>query len=119
MAWKIRIFPVVFLLTLMYLTSFNVQAQKNSDIGLFAGSSYYLGDLNPSLHFAAPGFAVGPIFRFNFNSRNSIRGHAFYHSLSGSNSDYQGYNFENLSTDFEAKLVDLGLDFKFNWTHYR
>ncbi|MFC2079885.1 DUF6089 family protein [Bacteroidota bacterium] len=101
------------------LTSFNVSAQKNSDIGIFAGTSYYMGDLNPSAHYAAPSFALGPIFRYNFNVRNSIRFHGFYHKLSGSNLNYNGYNPGNIGTEFDAKFVDLGLDFEFNWKDYK
>jgi len=112
-------FLTLALTILMGLTSFNLSAQKNSDIGFFAGTSYYMGDLNISKHYAAPSFAAGPIYRYNFNERNSLRGHAFYHTLSASNQDYYGYNPDNLSTDFAAKFVDLGLDFEFNWKPYR
>jgi hypothetical protein len=106
-------------LCVFVLTSFNVSAQKNSDIGLFAGTSYYMGDLNSAVHYAAPSFAVGPIYRYNFNERNSIRGHAFYHGLSGSDPDYSGYISAGQRTDFATKFVDLGLDFEFNWKPYK
>ncbi len=101
------------------LTSFNLSAQEKSDYGIFAGTSYYMGDLNPSVHYAMPSFAVGPIFRYNFNLHNSIRAHAFYHSLSGSDPNYEGYIPPGSAPDFNAKFVDLGLDFEFNWKPYR
>jgi len=104
---------------LFLLTSFNLSAQRKSDIGFFAGTSYYMGDLNPSVHYAAPSFATGPIFRYNFNGRNSIRFHGFYHTLRGSDPSYSGYISPGQVTEFDAKFVDLGLDFEFNWKKYK
>ena len=112
-------FFTILLLCIFVLTSFNLSAQKNSDIGLYAGTSYYMGDLNRSVHYAVPSFAVGPIFRYNFNERNSIRGHAFYHGLSGADPDFAGYNSSIQTSEFAAKFVDLGLDFEFNWKPYK
>ncbi len=109
----------LFFVLFFVLTSFNGIGQKKSDIGIFAGTSYYMGDLNPSVHYAIPSFAVGPIYRYNFNPRNSLRGHAFYHGLSGSDPDYYGYISTGQTTEFAAKFVDLGLDFEFNWKAYQ
>jgi hypothetical protein len=107
-----RIFAVL-LSAIFLLTSFNGSGQEKSDIGIFAGTSYYLGDLNPTVHYAFPSIAAGPIYRYNFNARNSIRGHAFYHGLRGSD------NSGGIVTEFDAKFVDLGLDFEFNWEPYK
>ncbi|MEX2371466.1 MAG: DUF6089 family protein [Bacteroidales bacterium] len=112
-------FIAVLLPVIFVLTSFNLTAQENLDYGIFAGTSYYMGDLNPSVHYAMPGFAAGPIMRYNLNARSSIRGHAFYHGLTGSDPAYQGYISSGQSTDFDAKFVDLGLDFEFNWKPYK
>ncbi len=109
----------IFTLMISILTTFNLSAQKNSDIGVFAGTSYYMGDLNPSVHYSLPAFAIGPIYRYNFNPRNSLRAHGFYHGLAGSYSDYIGYNSDNVTPEFASKFVDLGLDFEFNWKPYK
>ena len=96
-----------------------LHAQKKSDIGFFAGSSYYMGDINPSQPLYHPAFAVGPIFRYNFDARHSVRAHAFYHTLSATDADFPG-NFRPQGVqDFQAKFVDLGLDFEFNWWPYK
>lgn len=104
---------------IVLLTSFNGAAQKNSDIGIFAGTSYYMGDLNTAVHYAMPSFAAGPIYRYNFNERNSLRAHAFYHGLNYDVGGYYGYNDALLSGDYHPKFVDLGLDFEFNWKPYK
>lgn len=112
-------FFAVALTAVFVLTSFNLSAQRNTDIGIFAGTSYYMGDLNTSVHYAAPSFAAGPIYRYNFHDRISVRGHAFYHSLSGSDPDFKGYIPPGSTREFHSNFVDLGLDLEFNWKPYR
>ncbi|MEX0981217.1 MAG: DUF6089 family protein [Bacteroidales bacterium] len=116
---KNRIFFTSAWVAVFLLTSFNLSAQEKIDYGIFAGTSYYMGDLNPSVHYAVPSIAAGPIFRYNFNMHNSIRAHAFYHRLSGDDPDYAGYIPDESTPDFKANFVDLGLDFEFNWKPYR
>ncbi len=117
---KYRSSVFVCILTVVYvLTSFNLCAQEKYDIGIFAGTSYYMGDLNPSVHYAVPSFAGGPIIRYTINDHNAIRAHAFWHSLQGTDPRYAGYIPPGSSPDFQANFVDLGLNFEFNWRPYR
>lgn len=111
---------------MILLTSFNGSAQEKFDPGIFAGTSYYMGDLNPSAHYAAPGIAVGPILRYNFHFHSSVRVHAIYHTLRGGNETYVGPRFQdenlisgNTGGKFATSFVDLGLDFEFNWKPYK
>jgi hypothetical protein len=66
-----------------------------------------------------PSFAVGPIYRYNFNARNSLRAHAIYHGLRGTNPEYEAYILPFEDTEFDTKFVNLGLDFEFNWKPYK
>lgn len=91
----------------------NIKAQKRIDPGIFAGASYYMGDLNPVMHFAQPKMALGALCRYNFNEHNALRFSATYHSLSGNDVDILG-NVRN----FDATFVDLALNFEFNWKPY-
>jgi len=76
---------------------------------------WYLGDISysaPQAVFVPP--AVGPIFRYNFNMRNSLRAHAVFYDLAGS-----GEIFGGTAAEFQSSFVDLGLDFEFNWWPYK
>lgn len=89
--------------------------QRNTDIGIFAGVPWYLGDLSttiPVAHVVPP--AIGPILRYNFNMRNSVRVHAIFYTLSGSDENFRGG-----VPEFQSSFVDLGLDFEFNWWPYK
>ncbi len=116
---SITSYSSILVFSIFLLTSFNGSAQEKYDIGVFAGTSYYMGDLNSSAHYAMPAIAAGPIVRYNFNERNSLRFHAFYHGLRGSNPAFNGYNSDGGIRQFDAKFVDLGLDFEFNWKPYK
>ena len=76
---------------------------------------WYLGDLAPNVPqavFSTPAF--GPIYRHNFNMRNSLRAHLVFYNLAGS-----GEIFGGTEADFHASFVDLGLDIEFNWWAYK
>ena len=100
---------------IMLFGSMPLHAQRNTDIGFFAGVPWYLGDLSaylPAPHSLPP--AIGPILRYNFNMRHSLRAHAIVYSLSEINEE-----FGPGGAEFKSSFVDLGLDFEFNWWPYK
>ncbi|MFC2129441.1 DUF6089 family protein [Bacteroidota bacterium] len=104
---------------LLILFSGDVIGQKNTDLGLLAGTSYYMGDINKTRHFYNPSMAVGALYRYNFNPHNSLRFSAFWHKLSGSTLDFPDNFSPNVQQDFAASFVDLALNFEFNWKPYQ
>jgi len=109
------------LLLLCFSYNFFATAQKNSDIGIFAGASYYLGDINPGTHFYKAQPAFGVLFRYNVNPRLSVRANAYYISLSGSDADFP----EILHPDrlyspavFKTSFLDAALQVEFNFLPY-
>lgn len=111
---------VVFLVAaLLMLFSGDLIGQKNSDPGLYLGSSYYMGDINKSRHFYRPSLAIGGLWRYNFNPRNSLRFSGTYHKLSGSDFDFSDNFHTGPSREFAASFVDLALNFEFNWKPYQ
>lgn len=97
----------------------DVFGQKNSDPGLFLGSSYYMGDINKTRHFYQPSVAVGALYRYNFNPRNSLRLSGTYHKLSGNDLDFSSNFRVDGPQEFAASFVDLALNFEFNWKAYQ
>ena len=46
---------------------------KTLEVGFHAGTSYYIGDINPAKHFGMPDLEFGGIARYNVNSRWTYR----------------------------------------------
>jgi len=95
--------------------------QKNANVGIFAGTAYYMGDINPNRHFYRPSFSAGLLYRYNLNSRYAIKGNAYYAQLSGSDTDFPGIlrpDRPGTPADFQTSLVDLGVHFEFNFLPY-
>jgi hypothetical protein len=92
-----------------------VSGQRKSDIGIMTAVSWYMGDISSTLPLATvvpP--AIGPFYRYNFNSRNSLRAHTVFYELGA-----EGEVFDGVPAQFQASFVDLGLDFEFNWWSYK
>ncbi len=107
------------LFALLVSTNIVVSGQRNADIGMFGGTTYYLGDLNPVYVFSSPRYSIGPILRYNFNNRLSLRGHAIYAKIAGAD---RGEN-ENITkrlypVSFSTNIVNVGAQFEFNFFQY-
>ena len=93
-------------------------AQRDANIGVFAGTSYYMGDINPNRHFYRPALSFGFLYRYNINSRYAIRANAYVANLSGNDLDFPG----RLNPDrpvspanFQTTLLDIALQAEFNF----
>lgn len=114
------IYGSLFLLFLGLLLPGKIYSQRKSDIGFFAGTSYYMGDLNPSRHFYIPSYAIGPIFRYNFEPRNSLRFHGIYHKLSGDPAGYGDPYVESFTGKaFTKSFIDLAANYEINFIPYK
>jgi hypothetical protein len=106
------------LLLFILLSSGMAIAQRNANFGVFAGTAYYMGDINPNRHFYNPNLSLGVLYRYNINTRYAFRGNAYYTRLSGSDLDFP----EILHPDrpqspaqFNTSLLDLAVQAEFNF----
>lgn len=95
-----------------------IQAQKGPEIGLWLGTSYYFGDLNPTLKITKPGLALGISGRYNFNSRVAMKATFSYGSVGADDADSDN-NFErNRNLSFRSSIIDMTNVIEFNFFHY-
>ena len=94
----------------------NLYGQR-SELGVFAGGAYYLGDLNFRKHFGLAQPAVGVLYRYNINTRFTIKLSATYGTLVGDDASKVGENKQrNLS--FESPVTDISTHIEFNFWRY-
>ena len=98
---------------LVVFTYFASYAQNN-DIGLFTGTSYYNGDLNPCRQFKNISLAYGAFYRHNFTNRIALRAGFTSSNLKSDDIQKRGYYFKTklneVSTQLEINFYEFGID---------
>lgn len=86
---------------------------QKSEIGVFAGTSFYLGDLNPTTLFAKPQFAGGLLYRYNFTPRWALKANIIFANLQASDAETnKGYE-RNLS--FHSPITEISVQAELNF----
>jgi|SRR6185312_538310 len=106
-------------LNLGLLATVSSYAQKGtSEIGVFLGGSFYLGDLNPNGFFKFTQPALGAIYRYNINNRFSARLSALFGTVEAfdnqSNNSYQ----QARNLNFKSPIEEISGQFDFNFFEY-
>jgi hypothetical protein len=71
----------IIFLFIIITTGFTVKAQL--EVGVFAGGSFYMGDLNPNKPFLQTNVAYGLIGRYNLSGRWAARMHVYQGTIAG------------------------------------
>lgn len=102
----------------MIITTSNVISQNNTDLGLFVGTNYYLGDINTTKQFNTPSYTIGAFYKKNFNSRYSAKLQFLYLPVSASDNSSK-YFYQTLrSQTFSINIYELSLNGEFNFLPY-
>ena len=92
--------------------------QKGYELGVLAGASFYVGDLNPNYSLKTPGPSLMVLGRYNFNNRTSIRADIAAGRLIGkdnlSENAFQKARNLSVRTDY----IDGSIDLEFNFFPY-
>lgn len=91
----------------------------SNDIGIFLGGAYYIGDLNPSKHFALTQPAVGLFYRFNLNYRVAFRGGFNFGTIKGDDSQTDSPDQLERNLNFKSRINEFFGQAEFNFWEYR
>ncbi|MBA3679791.1 MAG: hypothetical protein H0W73_01180 [Bacteroidetes bacterium] len=92
---------------------------RQSEIGLFAGASYYLGDLNPRGHFSFSKPAIGLFYRYSTHYRYAFRFGLNYGSVMGDDSKSKEFDQLERNVAFISTIYDVHAVAEFNFVDYR
>lgn len=105
----------LFIFSFALIISVNAYSQR-TELGLFGGVSYYLGNLNPGKQFFLPGPTFGVLYRHNFDSRFAYKLFIAYGMVQGSDAKAK-FNVErNLS--FRSPVVELSNQIELNFMKF-
>ena len=110
-----RIITCLTVLILWILTTEGQIFRTNTEAGVFAGVSYYQGDINPRKPFYQPGMSLGALIKHNFAEHHCIRLNAFYGQLKGNDLDFDNDFQQMRAHSFETTLLDCHLGYEFNF----
>jgi hypothetical protein len=106
---------ILFCLAFMFIGELNAQFAR-SEVGVFGGVSYYVGDLNPSKHFLGSMPALGIIYRYNISPRFALKVNGYYGTLKGSDATSKENVERNLS--FRSPITDISAQIELNFFRY-
>ncbi len=103
------------LITVILLIQMGIYSQT-MEVGIFGGGSYYLGDINPGVHFQQTKPAAGLIARYNIDTRWSVRMSALVGKVGGSDAFSQKVLDRNL--EFTSSITEIASVVEFNFYPY-
>ncbi len=96
------------------ISTFILQAQL--EVGVFAGGSFYMGDINPNKPFLQTNVAYGVLGRYPLNSRWALKVNLYKGILNG-NDNIAKYN-EERALEFTSSIWELAGVAEFNFLPY-
>ena len=105
-------------LLLFLFLSLSLSGQRNSDYGVFAGVSSYLGDINPNRLLYSPLPASGIFYRLNLNPRQALRANLFIGGIRANDLDFKNAFQQARGASFSGTVGELALQFEFNFLPY-
>jgi len=114
-----KFFLVQFLIFFLTLPIHSNPPKKKADIGLFAGTSYYMGEINPNRIFYRPSISLGGLFRWRLNDTYALRGHIYYGQFSGYDKDFTNSFQQIRNASFSSSLLDICAIGEYNFFPFR
>ncbi len=93
-------------------------AQRTKEIGLMAGGSYYMGDVNHSKLFYNTQLAYGALYKQSLNDHNSYRMQIVGQKVVGDDADFESGYQKARDHNFETNLYEIGGQYEFNFLPY-
>jgi len=112
----IKLFKIYFLLVISFFILINKSNGQDIELGMFGGTSYYNGELNPGKQFYFCRPAFGGLLRWNFDTRWSMKFNIYRGELAGDDAVSKVNEFRNLR--FESSIVELSTVLEFNFLDY-
>ncbi len=92
--------------------------EYRAELGLLGGTSFYIGDANPTKIFNRPGVAFGILARYNINPRYTLKFSVTRAEIAGDTRDYPNKYPMDRYAFFERELWDVGLNIECNFLDY-
>ncbi len=87
---------------------------------MFIGGSYYIGDLNPLIHFGPQTKPAGGfLFRYNINTRLAARANVLFGSIQADDAISTSAAQQQRNLNFSSKITEFSGQLEFNFLDYQ
>jgi hypothetical protein len=121
-----RIFTLILTFLLMFVSTTDTLAQaqnfrSRSEVGVFLGGAYYIGDLNRSDQFKNTKPAIGLLFRHNpkNNARIAWRLSANYGSVEANDANSRNATLRNRNLNFKSEIYEIAGGLELHYFPFR
>jgi hypothetical protein len=116
--------PIYFIFIIVFAhNAANSQNRKRNfrqtEIGLFFGGAYYIGDMNPNGHFKSSRPSVGFFMRYTTNYRYAFRAGMNFGSVMGDDSQSNNPDQIERNLNFKSQIFEFNTLAEFNFLEYR
>ena len=105
-------------LSILFISTLQIFAQKGAEVGFNAGVAYYFGDLNTDFDLSKPGLALNAFGRYNLDERIALKFGLYYGRVSGDDSRSANAFQRARNLDFFSNVWDGTLQLEFNFFPY-
>ena len=112
---RLKISLIIPFLLLFTYSAKSQQFKSNNELGIIAGGSYYLGDLNNN-HFDDASASLGLIYRKNIDRRLSYKAGLMYLNVKSDERDSEDTIALDRGLHFRSKIFELSGQLEFNFT---
>lgn len=95
-----------------------ISGQRNADYGITAGTTSYIGDINPGRLFYSMQPAAGIFYRYNLHPRQAFRINLLAGGLSGNDLDFMNDFQQARASSFSGFVGEWSTLFEFNFFPY-
>ena len=113
-----KIFLVLGSVLIGAISSYSQNSNKTTEIGIFLGGSFYLGDLNPNGFFKFTQPAYGLIYRYNINNRFSARANVLIGEVTAYDNQSSSAYQQDRNLNFKSPVYELSGQMEFNFQEY-
>ena len=106
------------LFSTLFCCSFFTQAQQGWELGGWAGTAAYFGDLNTTFNLKSLGLAAGIGARYNFNERLCLKFSANFLNISADDKNSSNSFERTRNLNFKTQVWDGTAQFEFNFLPY-
>ena len=106
----------IFSISVFFILMSGVVYSQALETGIFAGASYYLGDINPGTHFDQGLFSTGALLRYSKGDRWAYRFNLLFGQVQASDQLRKAVDNRNLA--FSSKITEISGVVEFHFLPY-